>query len=66
MSEDRPARPTPAQANPTPAPGSSRPGRNAPGAFQPDYTHVVKDLRRIGALAGGILVVLLALALILR
>ena len=34
--------------------------------FNPDYTHVKKDLRRIGALAGFFIVVLVALSFILR
>jgi len=31
-----------------------------------DYTHIVSDLRRIGMLAGGVLVVLVALAFIIK
>jgi hypothetical protein len=34
--------------------------------FNPDYTHVVKDLKRIGVLAGSFVVVLVALSFILR
>ena len=34
--------------------------------FNPDYTHVKKDLTRIGALAGFFIVVLVALSFILR
>jgi hypothetical protein len=34
--------------------------------FNPDYTYVIKDLRRIGALAGTFLLVLLILAFFLR
>jgi hypothetical protein len=66
MSEERTPRPTPDPVSPTPAPTPARPGRNAPGGFQPDYRHVTADLRRIGGLAGGILIVLLVLAFILR
>jgi hypothetical protein len=65
MSEERSSRPTPSSGSPTPAQSTPR-GRIAPGAFQPDYSHVIKDLRRIARLAGGILVVLLVLAFILR
>ena len=34
--------------------------------FNPDYTHVKKDLTRIGTLAGFFIVVLVALSFILR
>ncbi|MGE5071903.1 MAG: hypothetical protein ACM3MF_00610 [Anaerolineae bacterium] len=34
--------------------------------FNPDYTYIKRDLRRIGTLAGGFFVVLVALAFILR
>jgi hypothetical protein len=34
--------------------------------FNPDYTYVKRDLRRIGTLAGTFFVILVALALILR
>jgi hypothetical protein len=37
-----------------------------PFQFNPDYTYVNKDLRRIGALWGSFLVILIALAIILR
>ncbi|RMF47024.1 MAG: hypothetical protein D6755_05775 [Anaerolineae bacterium] len=33
--------------------------------FNPDYSYVVKDLRRIGALAGTFLVILVALSFFL-
>jgi hypothetical protein len=36
------------------------------GAFNPDYTYVVKDLRRIGALAGSFILILIVLSFILR
>jgi hypothetical protein len=35
-------------------------------AFNPDYTPVVKDLRRIGMLAGSFIVVLVVLTFFLR
>jgi hypothetical protein len=34
--------------------------------FNPDYTHVRRDLRRIGILAGSFAAVLVVLALVLR
>jgi hypothetical protein len=34
--------------------------------FNPDYTHVVTDLKRIGTLAAGFLVVLIILSFILH
>lgn len=33
--------------------------------FNPDYTYVVKDLKRIGALAGTFFIILIALSFIL-
>ncbi len=40
--------------------------QNSQEGFNPDYTYVIKDLRRIGALAGTFLLVLLILAFFLR
>ena len=34
--------------------------------FNPDYTHVKRDLRRIGLLAGSFTVILVALSFFLR
>lgn len=34
--------------------------------FKPDYSHVIKDLRRIGTLAGSFLVILVVLSFFLR
>jgi hypothetical protein len=34
--------------------------------FNPDYTHIKRDLRRIGYLAAGFFVVLVALSFFLR
>ena len=42
---------------------ASSPGRTE---FNPDYTHVRKDLTRIGTLAGFFIVLLVALSFILR
>ncbi len=41
---------------------------NAPRAteFNPDYTHIKQDLRRIGVLAGAFLVILVALSFFLK
>jgi hypothetical protein len=36
------------------------------GEFNPDYTHVKKDLARIGTLAGFFIVVLIALSFFLK
>lgn len=36
------------------------------GEFIPDYTHVVKDLRKIGLLAGSLFLVLVILSFILN
>ena len=38
----------------------------APVEFNPDYTHVKNDLRRIGALAGFFVVALVALSFFLK
>jgi hypothetical protein len=34
--------------------------------FSPDYTYVIKDLRRIGTLAGSFFLILVVLSFILR
>jgi hypothetical protein len=36
------------------------------GEFHPDYTHVVKDLRRIGLLAGSLFLALIVLSFFLK
>ncbi|HWR65309.1 MAG TPA: hypothetical protein VN364_04270 [Bellilinea sp.] len=36
------------------------------GEFNPDYGYVIKDLKRIGVLAGSFFVLLIALAIFLR
>ncbi len=43
--------------------GGVGPGRSE---FNPDYTHVVKDLRRIGLLAGSLILGLIVLAFFLK
>ena len=50
----------PSAASPT---GGSRPFERE---FSPDYSPVVKDLKRIGALAGTFFVILIALSFILK
>ena len=42
---------------------SSAPSRNE---FNPDYTYVKRDLKRIGSLAGFFIVVLIVLSFILK
>jgi len=39
--------------------------RTSNGEFNPDYSYVVKDLKRIGVLAGSFFVILIALAIFL-
>jgi hypothetical protein len=39
---------------------------NRPTGFNPDYHYVVKDIRRVGILAGSFFVVLVTLAIILH
>ena len=36
------------------------------GDFNPDYSHVIKDLRRIGILAGSFIVILIVLSIVLN
>ena len=51
----------------TPTPSSTVSRYASPsGEFNPDYTYVKKDLKRIGALAGSFLVILVALSFFLR
>lgn len=50
----------------TPASSSTFTGPRPGGVeFNPDYSHVIGDLRRIGVLAGSFLAILIALAFIL-
>jgi hypothetical protein len=39
---------------------------NRPTGFNPDYHYVIKDIRRVGVLAGSFLIVLVTLAIILH
>ncbi len=52
---------TKVEKNPTDALASGR-----PSGFNPDYQFVIKDLRRLGILAGSFFMLLVALALILH
>lgn len=40
--------------------------RASPAEFNPDYSYIIKDLKRIAILAGSFLVILVALAFILN
>ncbi len=60
---------TPASGAPASAAAGVRSfGRRAPVAveFNPDYTYIVKDLKRIGALAGTFFVILIILSFIIK
>ena len=46
--------------------GSSFPGRSVTTEFNPDYTYVVKDLKRIGITFGSFIVVLVILSFFLK
>jgi hypothetical protein len=39
---------------------------NRPSGFNPDYQYVIKDLRRVGILAGSFIVVLVLLTILLH
>jgi hypothetical protein len=65
----RPAITTPAISSNQPAAASSwspQRGLNPATEFNPDYSAVKKDLKRIGLLAGSFFVILIALTFILR
>ncbi len=64
MSKKRRHRSTPEPPAPS-APAASPPPARA-GGFSPDYSHVVRDLRRIGLLAGIFIFLLLIGRLFLR
>ena len=42
------------------------PSRTTMAEFNPDYSYVIKDLKRIGVLAGSFFVLLIALSIFLR
>jgi len=50
----------------TAAPVFKRTISTGPAEFNPDYSPVVKDLKRIGILAGSFFVILIALSFILK
>jgi hypothetical protein len=56
------ATPTPAPTNPS---RRSSFARASEAEFNPDYTYVLKDLRRIGILAGSFFTILIVLAIII-
>lgn len=39
---------------------------NRPSGFNPDYHHVIQDVRRVGILAGSFIIILVVLAFILH
>lgn len=45
---------------------SSRTSATASTEFNPDYSYVVKDLKRIGILAGSFITILIVLSIFLR
>ena len=47
-------------------PGSSGTTRSLRDEFNPDYSYIYKDLRRIGTLAGTFLLILVILSFFLR
>ena len=46
--------------------GNAFSSKDAQGGFNPDYSYVVKDLKRIAALAGFFIVLLIVLSFYLR
>jgi hypothetical protein len=54
------------RANGAPAPTFRRTTTSYTTEFNPDYSYVVKDLKRIGVLAGSFLIVLIALSFIIN
>ncbi len=63
----RKATTTPAPAVMTSAPVADiTPARASERDFNPDYSYVKKDLKRIGALAGSFIIILIALSFILK
>jgi hypothetical protein len=52
---------------PPPAPlAAPPPASSSRSGFNPDYQYVFKDLRRIGLLAGSLIVILIVLSFFLR
>lgn len=48
-----------------PIPEVKRPSLQSRQAFQPDYSYVIKDLKRIAILAGGFITLLIVLSYVL-
>ncbi len=44
---------------------ASAPSLSASVEFNPDYSYIIRDLKRIGTLAGAFLVILVALSFVL-
>ena len=56
-----------ARRRPQTAAAAGRPARRAlPSRFEPDYSYVIQDLKRIGLLAGIFVSLLIALSFFLR
>jgi hypothetical protein len=55
-----------ATAKSTMAPKTAPNGQSGEQGFNPDYSYVIKDLKRIGILASSFFVVLIALTFFLR
>ncbi|WP_299026703.1 hypothetical protein [uncultured Thermanaerothrix sp.] len=67
VSSTRTPVPSPAPARPTETrPSPAARGGTSSTEFNPDYSYVIKDLKRIGTLAGTFFVILIILAFILR
>ncbi len=50
----------------SPVIGSENESRRSERDFNPDYSYVIKDLKRIGTLAGSFFIILIILAFILN
>lgn len=46
--------------------GSSKSSQRLDSEFNPDYSYVIKDLKRIGTLAGTFFIILIALSFLLN
>lgn len=55
-----------AKVESTPKISTAAATRTSNGDFNPDYGYVIKDLKRIGILAGSFFAILIALAVFLR
>jgi len=57
---------TPKKFEPVVKTSVAAPSRTSTAEFKPDYGYVIKDLKRIGVLAGSFFVILIALSIFLR